>query len=125
MASFDGNVDFAQARQQATARKARYDPAKETLFLTGEARVVDEEQGSDLRAEAIEEVLERVADVADLERHALGEVVAASAREVVDRKDLVAAPDERLDEVRADEPCAAGHEVERLAHDAYDTRTTA
>ncbi len=54
MASFDGNVDFVQARQRANARKARYDPAKETLFLTGEARVVDEEQGSDLRAEAID-----------------------------------------------------------------------
>ena len=54
MASFEGNVDFVQARQRATARKARYDPAKETLFLTGEARVVDEEQGSDLRAEAID-----------------------------------------------------------------------
>jgi LPS export ABC transporter protein LptC/lipopolysaccharide transport protein LptA len=54
MASLDGNVDFVQARQRATARKAHYDPAKETLFLTGEARVVDEEQGSDLRAEAID-----------------------------------------------------------------------
>jgi LPS export ABC transporter protein LptC/lipopolysaccharide transport protein LptA len=53
-ASFEGNVEFVQGRQRATARRGRYDPTKETLFLTGEARVVDEEQGSDLQAEAID-----------------------------------------------------------------------
>jgi LPS export ABC transporter protein LptC/lipopolysaccharide transport protein LptA len=53
-ANLEGSVELVQGRQRATARKGRYDPAKETLFLTGEARVVDEEQGSDLQAEAID-----------------------------------------------------------------------
>jgi len=54
LVEFDREVDFAQGDQRAAARKARYDPVKETLFLTGDARVTDERQGSDLRAEAID-----------------------------------------------------------------------
>lgn len=54
LVEFTEGVELVQGGQRATARKARYDPTRETLFLTGDARVVDEEQGSDLRAEAIE-----------------------------------------------------------------------
>ncbi len=51
---FDGSVDFVQAKQRASGQKARYDAVTETLFLTGDARLLDEGQGSDLRAEAID-----------------------------------------------------------------------
>ena len=51
---FEGTVEFAQASQRASGQKARYDAVTETLFLTGDARVQDEGQGSDLRAEAID-----------------------------------------------------------------------
>jgi LPS export ABC transporter protein LptC/lipopolysaccharide transport protein LptA len=51
---FDGRVDFVQAKQRASGQKARYDAVTETLFLTGDARLLDEGQGSDLRAEAID-----------------------------------------------------------------------
>jgi LPS export ABC transporter protein LptC/lipopolysaccharide transport protein LptA len=51
---FKDGVEFEQARQRASARRAHYDGVKETLFLTDEAHVLDEEQGSDLRADAID-----------------------------------------------------------------------
>jgi LPS export ABC transporter protein LptC/lipopolysaccharide transport protein LptA len=51
---FDGGVTFAQGRQTASAAKARYDAGRETLYLTGDARVTDEEQGTNLRADAID-----------------------------------------------------------------------
>ena len=51
---FDGNVELVQAKQRASGQQARYDAVTETMFVTGDARLVDEEQGSDLRAEAID-----------------------------------------------------------------------
>lgn len=51
---FDHQVEFVQAKQRASGQKARYDALTETLFLTGDARLLDEEQGSDLRADAID-----------------------------------------------------------------------
>lgn len=51
---FDGGVEFVQEKQRASGQKARYDAISETLFLTGDARLQDEGQGSDLRAEAID-----------------------------------------------------------------------
>jgi hypothetical protein len=54
--------------------------------------------------------VERLADVALLERRRRVDVLALPGDEVVDHDDVVAAPDERVDEVRADEPRSPGHD---------------
>lgn len=47
-------VEFSQGGRKASAQKAVYDEAKSTLFLSEGPRIRDEEEGSDLRAEAID-----------------------------------------------------------------------
>jgi LPS export ABC transporter protein LptC/lipopolysaccharide transport protein LptA len=51
---FGGGVDIVEGQRHATAQTARYDEARKTLALSGDARVLDPGQGSDLRAEAID-----------------------------------------------------------------------
>ena len=66
---------------------------------------VEDELGLD----GVEDVA-RVADVRDVQPRALGHVVGLARREVVEDVDVVAARDERLRHVRADESRAAGHD---------------
>ena len=61
---------------------------------------------ADLRPRVVEHLAEPVADVALDEPRALGHVLALPVREVVDDRHLVAAREQRLDDVRADEPGA-------------------
>ena len=61
---------------------------------------------ADLRPRVGEHLAEPVAQVALHERHALGHVLALPVREVVHDRHLVAARQQRLDDVRADEPGA-------------------
>jgi len=69
-----------------------------------------------LRARRLDDGGERVriADVRALQRRArrqrAGDVGLLAAGQVVDHDDLVAARDERVDEVRSDEACTAGDE---------------
>jgi lipopolysaccharide transport protein LptA len=71
-AEFSGEVELAEAKRRATGQGATYSEAKSALLLTGSPRIVDEEQGSDLRADTIE-VGVRSGDVAAREnvRHQL------------------------------------------------------
>jgi len=71
-ADLDGGVEFTQGVRRASARKGRYAAGEETLYLVGDARVADEERGSDLRAEAIDlgTVEERLSARGDV-RHTL------------------------------------------------------
>ncbi len=50
-ADFQGGVEFSEPGRKAWARNAALDEKAGTLVLTGAPRVVDEEQGSDLKAE--------------------------------------------------------------------------
>ena len=59
-----------------------------------------------LGTELVEHVVERLADVADLEVSALGDVLALAFCERVDDDDLVAAGEEGVRHVGADEPGA-------------------
>ena len=61
---------------------------------------------ADLRPRVLEDVGEPGAHVALDEPRALGHVLALPVREVVDDRHLVAARQQRLDDVRADEPSA-------------------
>ena len=54
--------------------------------------------------------VERLADVVLLQPGALVQELAAAGREIVDDGDVVAARDERIDEVRADEPGSSGND---------------
>ena len=60
-----------------------------------------------LRPDLVEDVVERLADVALDERRARGDVLALAGRERVDDDDLVTARGERVDDVGADEAGAA------------------
>jgi LPS export ABC transporter protein LptC/lipopolysaccharide transport protein LptA len=51
---FEGNLVFAQGRQKAVAQKAYFDGKDRGLYLMQEPELIDEEQGSHLRAQAIE-----------------------------------------------------------------------
>jgi len=53
-ADFAQDVEFTQGKRRATGGKAVYNQARETLFLSEQPRLVDEEQGSDLRADFID-----------------------------------------------------------------------
>ncbi|HXB53619.1 MAG TPA: LPS export ABC transporter periplasmic protein LptC [Vicinamibacteria bacterium] len=53
-ADFAGSVEFTQGKRRATSQTARYDQALSTLNLSLQPRLVDEEQGSDLRADGID-----------------------------------------------------------------------
>ena len=64
----------------------------------------------DLRTNGVEKVVERLADVADVQLGAGVDVLLRAADERVDDGDLVAARDERVDDVRADEPGSSGHD---------------
>ena len=63
-----------------------------------------------LRTQFVEHVVERLADVADLELGALGDVLALARHERVDDDDLVPACEEGVRHVRADEPGAPCHD---------------
>jgi lipopolysaccharide transport protein LptA len=52
-AEFKGAVAFSEPGRKAFASQAVYDEAKGTLLLTGEPRIVDEGEGSELRAPTI------------------------------------------------------------------------
>ena len=56
----------------------------------------------------VEELAERLPDVALVQRRAVGDVLAPAGREVVDHVHLVAAREQRLDDVRADESRSSG-----------------
>ena len=58
----------------------------------------------------VEEVVERVADVADVQDRAATHVLSRAVDERVDDGHLVAARDERVDHVRADEAGSSGHD---------------
>jgi hypothetical protein len=72
----------------------------------GLRREVEARVGTEVR----EDVAERLADVPLHELGASGDVLAQPAREVVDHQDVVAAREQRVGEVRADEARAAGHD---------------
>jgi lipopolysaccharide export system protein LptA len=51
---FQGGVEIVEPKRRATAHDAHYEEKGQLLSLATEARVVDEAQGSDLRADGIE-----------------------------------------------------------------------
>jgi LPS export ABC transporter protein LptC/lipopolysaccharide transport protein LptA len=51
---FLGGVEIVEPKRRATAESARYLEEGQVLFLEGHARIVDEEEKSDLQAESIE-----------------------------------------------------------------------
>jgi len=51
---FQGGVEIVEPKRRATAHDAHYEEQGQVLSLATDARVVDEAQGSDLRAEGIE-----------------------------------------------------------------------
>jgi LPS export ABC transporter protein LptC/lipopolysaccharide transport protein LptA len=53
-ADFAGSVEFTQGKRRASSQAARYDQSLSTLNLSLQPRLVDEEQGSDLTADAID-----------------------------------------------------------------------
>ena len=65
---------------------------------------------TDVRLDAREELVLRLADVPLDELHALGEVLALARREIVEHDDVLAPGDERLHDVRADEPRSSGNQ---------------
>jgi hypothetical protein len=60
--------------------------------------------------DAVEMRVERLADVRFFESSALGYVLPLAGREIVEYEHLVAAGQERFDDVRADKPRAACHD---------------
>jgi lipopolysaccharide transport protein LptA len=52
--TFEERVELAEGRRKAAAGKAVYEEARGVLLLTGDPRLLDEEQGSDLRADEID-----------------------------------------------------------------------
>ena len=81
-------------------------------------RVLDRDAHVRLRREVedglgpncVEEVVERLADVADVQLGAAAHVLGRAVDERVDDGHLVAARDERVDDVRADEAGSSGHD---------------
>ena len=69
-----------------------------------------------LRSHRVEEVVERLADVAHVQLGAAGDVLLLAVDERVDDGDLVAARDERIDDVRADEAGSSGHDRPHGSH---------
>ena len=61
---------------------------------------------TDLGTQLGEELVQRLAQVGDDESHALGHVLALAVREIVERDHIVTAREQRLDDMRADEPRA-------------------
>jgi LPS export ABC transporter protein LptC/lipopolysaccharide transport protein LptA len=53
-ADFAGAVELTQGKRRATSQVARYDESLSTLNLSVQPRLVDDEQGSDLRADVID-----------------------------------------------------------------------
>jgi lipopolysaccharide transport protein LptA len=51
---FQGGVDIVEPKRHASAQSGHYEEAAQALSLAADARVVDEAQGSDLRADAID-----------------------------------------------------------------------
>jgi LPS export ABC transporter protein LptC/lipopolysaccharide transport protein LptA len=51
---FQSGVDIVESKRHASAQSGHYQEAGQVLSLLGEARVLDEGQGSDLRADGIE-----------------------------------------------------------------------
>jgi lipopolysaccharide export system protein LptA len=51
---FEGNLEFAQGKQKATAQKAYYDGTNQGLYLIESPELIDEEQGSQLTARGID-----------------------------------------------------------------------
>jgi lipopolysaccharide export system protein LptA len=51
---FEGNLEFAQGKQKATAQKAYYDGNTQGLYLVESPQLVDEDQGSQLTARGID-----------------------------------------------------------------------
>lgn len=51
---FEGDLVFAQGSQKAVAQKAYYDGSNQGLYLIQEPELIDEEQGSHLRAQTID-----------------------------------------------------------------------
>jgi LPS export ABC transporter protein LptC/lipopolysaccharide transport protein LptA len=51
---FEGNLEFAQGGQKATAQKAYYDGKNQGLYLVESPELVDEERGSQLTARGID-----------------------------------------------------------------------
>ena len=61
---------------------------------------------ADLGTHVVEVLVQRLAQVRHHEPRALGHVLALAVREIVEREHLVAAREQRLDDMRADEPRA-------------------
>ena len=74
-----------------------------------------------LRSGVVEHVAEVLADVALGERGLGAQVLALAGGEVVDDGDLVAAREQRVDDVRADEPGAAGDDRPHAASASTQT----
>ncbi len=53
-ADFAGSVEFTQGKRRAFSQAARYDQSQSNLNLSLQPRLVDEEQGSDLKADSID-----------------------------------------------------------------------
>ena len=78
-------------------------------ILDGDAHVrLRREVEARLRPDLVEDGVRVGADVALVEARALGHILAAAVAQVVEDVHLVAARDQRVGHVRADEPCAAG-----------------
>ena len=63
----------------------------------------------DLRPNGVEDDV-RLADVGDVQFRVGGHVLERALGEIVERVRLVTAGEQRVDEVRADEPCPPGHD---------------
>ena len=64
---------------------------------------------ADLGPQLVEDLVQRLAQVGH-DEGALGHVLSLPVREVVEREHLVAAIEQRLDDMRADEPRAPCHD---------------
>ena len=63
-----------------------------------------------LGSHGVEQVVERLADVADVQLRAGGDVRFGAVDERVNDRDLVTTRDERIDDVRTDEAGSPGHD---------------
>ena len=63
-----------------------------------------------LRPNLVEQVVERLPNIADVKPRARRDVLSLSLGERVDDRDLITASDERIDDVRTDEAGSAGHD---------------
>ena len=102
----DRGVDQVDAAEQVVLVVEPFDEVAQAFG--GERREVE-----DVREAVLVEQTTHELDVQDRsldERRARADVAAQAARQIVERDDLVAAREERIDDVRADEPRGSGHQ---------------